>query len=482
MELRPYLSILWKWAWLLILAPVLSGTVSMMVSQHVEPVYRATTTLMVSPSGGSSSLDYSSLLTSERVARTYAELLTKRPLLEEVVNGLQLNLSPSQLAGKITVVQPLDTQLIELHVMDSDPQLATILANSVATTFLKEHDRRRANRAVYVEIVEPARMPAYKLRPRILFNTVVAAFAGLLITTGLIFLLEHLDDTVSHPNRVEQVLQLSALATMPSVGRRAWSKSLRDGLPLTALQPMSPLAEACRRLRTNVQFANADNGLKILLVTSALPKEGKTTLVANLGVVMAQAGMKALLVDADLRAPRLHKMFSLPNQSGLADLLLADALTDTPYLLETAVPNLYLLPAGSHFATPSDLFSSKRMKKLISHLKTVADIVLLDSPPVLAVADAAVLVSHVDDVLFVIESGRTSMAEVQQALKILQGVRATVLGMVLTRCQDGVGYYRDYYRSDLSGINGADKPPYLSPLAHQPIRSSAPDQQDPNIQ
>lgn len=478
MELRHYLSILWKWAWLLILAPLLAGMVSLMVSQRMQPVYRATTTLLVSPAGGSSSLNYSSLLTSERVARTYAKLLTKRPLLEEVISSLQLNLTPNQLAGKITVVQPSDTQLIELHVKDSDPQLAITIANSVATSFLRQNDRRRSDRAVYVEIVEPAAMPAYKLRPRVVFNTFVAAFAGLTLTVGFIFLLDYLDDTLTRPESVEQALRIPTLATIPPLRRRAFLKASRNGVPFTALQPMSPFAEAYRMLRTNVRFAGTDSAISTLLVASALPKEGKTTTVANLGVVMAQAGIKVLVVDSDLRGAKLHQVFNLPNQHGLTDLLLADAVPVESCLLETTIPNLRLLPSGPLLPTPSELLSSGRMRELISHLSTLTDILLFDCPPVLAVTDAVVIASHVDGAVLVIEGGRTSREEVRKALHSLQSARVRVLGAVLTRCKEGIGYYYGRYSAELGGIDDAGAPLSISLPVRELFRSSSPDRND----
>jgi capsular exopolysaccharide synthesis family protein len=515
MELRHYLSVLWKRAWLLILAPLLTGTISLTMSRQMAPVYQASATLLVSQAGGSSLLEYSSLLTSERVAKTYAELLTKRPLLEKVIGDLQLDLTPYQLAGKIGVVQPYDTQLLELRVEDNDPQLAAAIANSVAVSFLEQNNQRRSGdlssyeqtlvqqtaevereiqelearldqknkgedrnpladqadssqasdletslrearltyatlldsylqvratggRSIYVEIVEPAAMPARKIKPRIFFNTFVAAFAGLTLALGLAFLLDYLDDTLTHPENAEQALHIPALVAIPSVRMRA----AKDKGPFAALRPMSPLAEAYRTLRTNVQFSSLDRTTHTLLITSALDKEGKTTTVSNLGVVMAQAGMEVLLVDTDLRRAMLHQVFDLPNRQGLTDLLLADAVPDESCLLETAISNLRLLPSGPLPPTPSELLNSERMRKLISHLCALTDILLFDSPPVLAVTDAAVLASRVDGVLLVVASGRTPKEEARKALHSLQGVGARVLGTVLTRCSvEGIGYY-----------------------------------------
>jgi capsular exopolysaccharide synthesis family protein len=480
MELKYYLSVLWRWAWLLILAPLLAGTVSLFVSQRMQPVYRASATLLINPAGNSSSLNYSSLLTSELIAKTYAELLTKRPLLEKVISELQLNLTPHQLAGKINVVQPSDSQLLKLQVEDSNPQLAITIANSLATSFLRQHNRHRSGRSVYIEIVEPASLPAYKLRPRIFFNTVVAAFAGGILAIGFIFLLDYLDDSLTTPESVETTLGIPNLATIPSIKRHTFLKRKEIRL-VTPLQSMSPFAEAYRGLRTNLQFAEVDQAVNTLLVTSALPKEGKTTTVANLGSMMAQAGLKVLLVDADLRAATLHQVFDVPNKHGLTDLLVADVVPDESYLLETTIPNLRLLPSGRFPAdkfllTPSELLGSVRMTELISQLSALTDVLLFDSPPVLAVTDAAVLASQVEGVLLVIASGRTSKKEGRMALQSLQKVRAKVLGTALTRCKERVGYYYYYYGSYGTGrleeIIDSDIPLSTSFPASEQVRTS----------
>jgi capsular exopolysaccharide synthesis family protein len=532
MDLRHFLSVLWRRVWLLVLAPLLAGAISLAVSMHMEPVYQASATLLIGQAGDSMLLDYSSLLSSERIATTYAELLSKRPILEQVISDLQLDLTPYQLAGKIDIVQPHDTQLLELRVEDSQPQLAIAIANSLVASFLKENSLRRnsdltsyeqtlaqetakvqdeilelevlleqenvrkgqnslpdqaddrvpgleaslrearltyatllgsylqiwaaGGRSSYVEVVEPAAMPARKIRPRIVFNTFVVACAGLSLALGLAFLLDYLDDTFTRPENAEQALLVPTLAAIPSLQIHA----TKDTGPTAALQPMSPFAEAYRTLRTSLQFSNLDTNRRTLLVTSAVAEEGKTTTIANLGVVMAQAGRKVLLVDADLRRSMLHRVFHLPDQPGLTDLLLADAAPDESCLTATAISNLYVLPSGPLPPTPSELLGSERMNKLIGQLCTLADIVLFDSPPVLAVTDAAVLASHADGVLLVVESGRTPKEEARKALHSLQSVGARVLGTVLTQCKvEGRDYY--YRRAGVrqGGIVGAISPP-----------------------
>lgn len=461
MELKHYLSVLRKYAWLLVAAPLLASMASFLVSQQIQPLYRASVTLLVSPASSSASLNYNTLLTTERVAKTYAELLTKRPLLEEVIRDMGLDLAPRQLAGMIDVIQPSDTQLLELRLEGENPQFITDVANGITTIFLKQHNRRRIDRSVYVEIVEPAAMPATKLRPRLVFNTLVAAFAALILALGFIFLLDYMDDTLTHPQDVEKTLSIPTLATIPLIPRQPlFRKNPRRTGPLTASQPLSPFAEAYRMLRTNVQFANARQTAVPLLITSALPREGKTTTVANLAVVMAQAGLNVLLVDADLRQPMLHQIFDISNEHGLADLLLADTLPDELGVAETAVSRLHLLPSGilssdPFLPTPSELFGSARIKPLIERLSAQADILLFDSPPVLAVADAPVLATHLGGVLFVIASGQTARGDVQSALSSLQSVDANVIGAILTQCRRSIKYYYGRYSGGLYGITNA---------------------------
>lgn len=456
MELKYYLSILWKWAWLLILTPLLAGTSSLLVSQRMEPIYQATTTILISPAGGGSdALNYNSLLTTERVAKTYAELITKRPLMERVVDDLHLNLTPYQLSRKINVVQPSNTQLLELRVEDSNPELAITIANSTADSFLRQHNQRRSDRSVYIEIVEPAGRPTYKLRPRIVFNTVVAAFAGIVIALGFIFLLDYIDNRLTRPEKVEEILRIPTLGTIPHVRKYSLlqRKFSNNGGSVKFLKPTSPFAEAHRILRTNIQFAKSSQSIKTLLITSALSKEGKTTTVANLGLVLAQTGMKVLLVDADLRAGMLHQTFGVSNQYGLIDLLLTDVAPRESFLLDTAIPNLRLLPSGRFSgdgfpSTPSELLASARMTEIIGQLGDFTDILLFDSPPVLAVTDAPVLASRVDGVLLVVASGERSEEEVKWTLYSLRNVGAEVLGTVMTRCKKRVGYYNTEYKTD----------------------------------
>jgi non-specific protein-tyrosine kinase len=208
----------------------------------------------------------------------------------------------------------------------------------------------------------------------------------------------------------------------------------KDSL-ITLTDPRSPAAEAFRTLRTNLIFSSLDHPLTTLLVTSAAPEEGKSTTLANLAVTMAQGGRKTLLVDCDLRRPRQHEIFGVPDQPGLTTMILDPVGSDDPPLAATGVEDLWLLPAGPLPPVPADLLSSRRMESLIANLKSRADIVLFDAPPILAVTDAALLASKLDGVLLVVSAGQTRREHAQRAKELLEKIHVHILGTVLTNAR-----------------------------------------------
>lgn len=212
--------------------------------------------------------------------------------------------------------------------------------------------------------------------------------------------------------------------------------------PLISLRdPRAPASEAYRTLRTNIQFSSLDRPLHTLLVTSTAPDEGKSTTLANLAVTMAQAEQRVILVDCDLRRPTLHTLFGLSNDVGLTSMILSQE--DAPPLQETGVPGLSLLASGPLPPRPADILGSRRMEAVIARLRAEADIVLFDTPPVVAVTDAAVLATKVDGVLLVFLAGKTSRDRARRARQMLEKVKANIVGVVLNNAEveQGYGYY-----------------------------------------
>jgi protein-tyrosine kinase len=213
---------------------------------------------------------------------------------------------------------------------------------------------------------------------------------------------------------------------------------------ITVSEPRSPISEAYRTLRTNLDFASLDQTLKTLVVTSAGVGEGKSTTLANLAVVSAEAGRKVILVDADLRRPTLHQLFGLGNDKGLTTVIMDESSLASPPLQKTGIAGLWVLTSGPLPPNPADLMGSRRMEEVIAALAQQADQVFFDTPPVVAVTDAAVLATKVDGVLLVVSAGKTRRDYARTAVQRLEQINARLVGTVLTNVQMGAGF-QGYY-------------------------------------
>lgn len=509
-DLRRYIGLLRRWAWLAVLAAILAGGAAYLLNKRMTPIYQASTTMLINEASSTRSADYTSIMTSERLAQTYAQLITTQPVLEEVANRLQQGVSGPGLKGMIGVSIVRDTQLLSVRVRDTIPARAADIANTLVAVFIEYNQARQAERfsdskvsleaqkgdverqlqqisaslaaigndeanraesdrleslqAQYrqtltyllqsyesvrlaeaqttssVTQVEPAGVPVYPVLPRVRTNTILAAMLGLLLAVGIVFLIEALDDTLRDPEEASRQLGLPILGFIARY-------TMPDEPPITVSEPRAPVAEAFRALRTNIQFASVDRSLHSLLVTSPSPADGKSTVVANLGVVMAQGGRSCVLVDSDLRRPKLHKLLRLSNQRGLSELFVQSQIHMDGSLQKTEVPNLFVLTSGSLPPNPSELLGSEKMLEIIHEIEGQSDLLIVDSPPVLAVTDASVLAPRMDGVLLVVKPGVTKFMAVKQAVEQLRRVGANVIGIVLNEVEFKRSryYYKSYY-------------------------------------
>jgi len=304
-------------------------------------------------------------------------------------------------------------------------------------------------RTNYISVFVPGNTPSSPVSPNVMQTVAMAAAIGLALAVAGAILIEFLDDTLKTPEDVKRAVELPTLGSIARLENGAAANNL-----IAVHQPLSPVTEAYRTIRTNIRVSFVDKPVRTLVVTSSQPSEGKTTLVANLGVVMAQAGNRVVLVDCDLRRSMLHKKFEVPNREGLTNALLEDEPTLDGWLRETEVENLRVLTSGPLPANPSELLGSQKMRGLIERLKEEADIILFDTPPVLLVTDAAVLAMETDGVLMLAEAGRTRRATVQQAAQRLRQLGVNIVGMVLNLVpaerSKGYGYYSYYQKHDQS--------------------------------
>lgn len=295
-------------------------------------------------------------------------------------------------------------------------------------------------------VVNPAVQPIDAASPRVLLNTVLAALAGLLLAVGAAYLLEYLDDTLKSADDVDAAVGLSTLGAIIRM------KGDADRAPMyrlaTILYPRSPAAEAYRTLRTNIEFAAVEAPVRAILVTSSVPGEGKTTTAANLAAVFAQAGKRTVLVDCDLRKPGVHRIFGLPNATGLTTMLRNERAELADVAQSTEQESLRVVTTGPLPPNPAELVRSERMRAALGRIAAEADYVIVDSPPLQAVTDAAILSTLVDGTLLVVDAGRTRSGAVRSGREALAKVGARVLGVTLNRLSEsmsGAYYYYDYY-------------------------------------
>ena len=306
-------------------------------------------------------------------------------------------------------------------------------------------------------IVDPAETPLSPSSPRTRLNLFLATFVGLLLGVGLAFLLEYLDLSINSPEEIHRVTGLGTIGLVPVASPRSRWRAMVPGakpdgkqrVELTALQDVrSPVSEAFREMRTALMVSQAGGPPQTVLVTSSQPGEGKTAVSLNLALTLVQLGRRTLLVDADLRKPRLHRLLGTPNEEGFSSCLGA-AETTMPLPLNTEVPGLDLLPSGPLPPNPSDLLDSDRFTQVMNELLARGyDHIILDSPPILPVADPVIMSRRVDGVCLVVGAGVTRRDAVAHAMERLRQVDAKVIGAVLNRAEEGKGgYYGSRYHT-----------------------------------
>jgi tyrosine-protein kinase Etk/Wzc len=324
------------------------------------------------------------------------------------------------------------------------------------TEKLEETKIQEAAQSRNVHIIDEAIEPLFPVKPKVKLNLLLGALIGLGLGVGATFLMEYFDNSVKTPEELER-MGFNILATIPKIEmdrleRKIEQKMDRIGAQegrriesrlITHLDPKSPVSEAYRTLRTNLQFSKIDRKLRSMLVTSAGPKEGKSTTIANLAIAMAQIGQRVVVVDADLRRPIIHSIFALNKDEGLTNYLM-DAISYEQMIKPSILDNLYVITSGILPPNPSELLASDKMQRLIEKLCEEFDIVLFDSPPVIAVTDAAILSTKLDGTILVISSGQTSHEALNRANTLLANVNSRMLGVLLNGV-DVQGMYGSYY-------------------------------------
>ena len=507
-----YVQILWHWAWLLVLAAVVAGVVSYFLSNRQTRVYQSNTLVMVNGASGSSYDTYNTLYLGQQLASTYSKTMLTKPVLDAVseklgfpvssggINVQQVESSQlinisvtdtdpqraAQIANTLVSVfadqvltdqtsryaelktnleeelsninKQIETADQKLATLNSDPNStdpASILQRSQLTTSLAQWQQSRsyivqsyqqiklaeAQSTATIIQKDPAIPIDNPIQPQPMRSAMLAAVVGFMIAAGIVFMITFLEDMIRDPEEITRKWGV------PVLGLITKYNSKQDTI-IAISQPRSPVSEAYRSLRTNLQFAGVKTNLVTLLITSASPSDGKTSVTANLAAVIAQNEKELVVIDSDLRRPRIHKIFNLSNRIGLSDYFIRPQDRLAGVIKKTEIEGLSVITSGSLPPNPSELLSSEKMWDVINLLEKQFKMIILDTPPLLAVTDALVLAPKVDGVILVVDPKVTKRGALRHSIEQLQRVNANLLGVVLNNVEvkrSQYYYNRSYY-------------------------------------
>jgi tyrosine-protein kinase len=443
MELIRFLRRARRWLWLLIAAPIIASGAAWIFTGSIPTVYQSHEQVLVRPVQPFAVAPGSAALSSDQIVLIYVHLMTEPPLLEQVSSDLGLNATPSQLASQITITVIPGTTILDVAVTSGNPVQARDIATKLVEDFIAEIRQLQppaSSQAAPVQdnviVVAPATLPKPTFTSSRSRNVAAAFAAGLLAAIAFVAGLQLLDRSIKDDDDIARVEGLGTIGHVPFI---AAPKGRRR--ELISVDSADVHAEAYRSLRTNVLFNAVSREMRTIVVTSAMPGEGKSRTAANLAIVLAQAGHRTLLVDADLRNPSQRRLFGRANEVGLTNLMVRDRPDADAITPDMEIPNLWLLTSGPRPPNPSELLGSGRMGEVLTQIRQAFGFVILDTPPTNFVTDASVVAAKADATIIVVEQGRTTLPALARAVQTLTLVGAHVIGVVLNKLPEGEDRY-----------------------------------------
>ena len=458
MTLQDYMSILRRSWPLIAIATVVGALIALGLSLAMTPVYQATSQLFVSvKSAGAAGDAYTGGLFVQQRVKSYVDVVDSPAVLEPVIEELGLDSTYIGLASQVSATTPPNTVLLNVSATDTSPAQAAKIANAVAASYANEIARLEGAKTtmdglprlggngnqtpVQATVIKPAEVPTAAIFPRTQLNVLLGALLGLLVGVGIAVLRFTLDTSVKSSEELEQSADSTTLGVV------TFDPDAKTN-PLVTLRG-TPRAEAFRSIRTNLQYVDVDNPPRTVVITSSLLEEGKSTTACNLAIAVAQAGSKVLLLEADLRRPKVAEYLGVDGSRGLTDVLIAQATLDNT-IIHWQRGLLDFLPAGAIPPNPSELLASHQMADLLAELAKRYDLVILDAPPLLPVTDAAILSTAADGAILVARHGTIKREQVADSADALRQVNARIFGTVLNfvpmrkRRKYGYGYEYGY--------------------------------------
>ena len=470
-ELQTAWGIIVRWWWLFILGAAGAAAAAYFASTSTPPTYQARVKVMVERSGIPGDLSSRDLQDSAILALNYVEMIKTRPVLREIDQRLPVRYGPGTLGGKITT--RLLRNIITISARDRDPVLAERIATVAAETFIQTLQDRQlsqlrqfqdalaqngidpdprliATRAALMSslsIIEPATVPSSPVNVHAERNAAVAGAIGLILVGLGALLIHNLDDRIRSFDELGTITGMALLGSVP----RCRNRNGRGFITIANDDQGSLFGDSYQFIRTNLEFeALGGSRISTLLVTSAGPNEGKTTTAVNLAISVAREGKSVIVVDSDFRRSALHRIFDLGDHKGLSQLILGSATLEEA-LAFTPSEGLRVMPSGSSPYDPIILLRSPNMKATVQELKKRADLVIFDSPPLLAVTDPMVLASLVDAAILVVDSRKSGRSTVKRAADTLKQAKLPHVGAVINKTsKEEYPKYGYFYTSDYS--------------------------------
>jgi succinoglycan biosynthesis transport protein ExoP len=417
-----YMLILRRWLWLIVLGMVICGGVTYAASKLVHPNYQASATLILNDCSATSTA-YDCTTAGLEALPTYAQLVTSPTVLNPVAVQ-HPGLSLKQLTGMVAVKPQSNTLLMTVNVTNSNPKLATELANEVCQSFAQFSNTQLPGS---VQVI-PAQEPTSPVGLKPSYAGAIGVLVGLGLALALIVIFEWIDDRLTRPEEAEELVGTDVLTILPRLNNKRLASNR---------VPTPTLAEGCQVLCANLNAAQAKKPFKLVMVTSTLADEGKSTVAANLACFMALSGKQVLLIDANLRKPMLDRYFQLENQQSLADAF-EESWTNATIELDgqpTNIPNLRVLTAGIAPSNPAELLQSSTAAHIFQHFENAAnfDYIIFDTPSLLPLADTQVLASYMQAVILVVNTANTPRKALTRARQILKRMSVPVLGIVINK-------------------------------------------------
>lgn len=437
MDTNRYFTVLIRGWWIIAITALLGAGAALAYTETITPTYTAKATLLFQVKGSASSpsdLLQGSAFTQNQL-RSYALLAYLPVVLQPTIEDLGRDSSVGELKARISTDIPADTALLDIMATSDSPTEAADIANAVAVNLkrtIKKFSQEEAGSTQSARVVAAATPPTFASAPSRSKNAIAGFALGAAIGIILVLLRELLD------NKVRDESDVKALTNAPVLGTIGNSKET------SVLASEGPSAESLRRLRTSLQFMNVDANLKTIVITSSVPSEGKTTIALGLAQILTETA-NVLLIDADLRRPRLAEVLGIDNTVGLTSVL-TEGLDIEDAIQRVGRSSLAVLTAGASPPNPSEMLGSEALKQLLRSAGEHYDIVILDSAPVLPVSDTTVLAGHVDGTLLVVNAKKSHRKQATQAMKLLETTGGRVLGVVLNQAHDplqkahGYGY------------------------------------------